>query len=106
MSNRAFLEIIECRKIHYENKWVEARLSDDFDSGKLIIPTEDSGVDLKDDLSVLKYCIDYGNGQPCDDSDGDFISAVGVLNSLLESERGITINDNTFYSWDEIKHLF
>ena len=49
------------------------------------------------DIDALQYLIDYGSDESSNICD--------VIDSLLEYQKGLTIN-NTYYDWDEIKHLF
>lgn len=99
MSNQICLETVEVKRTYGSNEasWIEARIFDNYNNGETIIPKEDCGVNLKDDLSILQYCKDYGS----DDSAG----MCDVIDSLLENQKGLTIN-GTFYEWEEIKHLF
>ena len=98
MSNRAYLETIECKRTKggIGQTWIEARIYDDYNTGEIIIPP-DNGVDIENDLDILQYCKDYGS----DDSAG----MCDVIDSILEYQKGITINA-TFYDWNELKHLF
>lgn len=46
---------------------------------------------IEDDIELLKYAV-ANNGE----------SAQGILDFVVENEKGILIND-TWYDWDEIK---
>jgi len=50
-----------------------------------------------DDMEILKYCIDVA----CEDNE----VARGFFDSVEEMESGVFVG-NTWYDWDEIKHLF
>jgi len=99
MSNYVFVDIIECRKM-YERKdsaWICVRMQDGYSTGQVDIPTEDSGVNIYDNLGILEWCKDFGS----DDS----VEMADLIDYIIEEECSVTIN-GTEYSWDEIKHLF
>ena len=99
MSNQVYLETVEVKRTYKPDEalWIEARIYDNYNSGDTIIPKEDCGVNLEDDLSILQFCKDYGSDENAGICD--------IIDSLLENQKGLTIN-GTFYDWEEIKHLF
>lgn len=92
MSNRVHLERLTV--IHQKNKQAIETLRVFSDDG------EDSYTFFelpKDDLECLKNCIETQKEEHWD--------GCKVLQGMKDQELGISIDD-TFYSWDEIKHLF
>jgi len=99
MSNRIYLEAREIKILKTGETWQELHISDDYSCFSL--DTAINGEEFiipDDDLGKLKAIIDFhkeGGGEDLN----------GIINYLQSEERGILIED-TYYEWEEIKHLF
>jgi len=51
----------------------------------------------KTDIDILQYLIDYSFYESGNIYD--------IVSSMHENQKGVSIN-NTYYEWEEIKHLF
>ena len=90
MSNRATIEPTEFTNIRTGIKSYGVRVYDDYgqsyDNTWDIIPV--------DDMEILEKV-----------KNSDDTVIVGIIEFLLEMQKGITIGNN-WYEWDDIKHLF
>ena len=107
MSNRVYIETLEIRRTYAEEKCIAIEAHDDNEAGTVSIGLMenigDLGVDLENDLSILQYC--WKNMSDRDEEDVDVRTIASIIDYLVESERGVTIN-GTFYDWEEIKSIF
>ena len=94
MSNRAYANVNKVTNIVTNNSYFEIDIFDNHNYGSVIIEEEQIP---KTDIDALKYLRDNGSYESDDVCD--------LIDSLLEYNNGITIND-TFYEWEEIKHIF
>ena len=94
MSNRAYANVNKVENIKTGKVSYEINIFDNYEYGSVSIESDQTSMT---DIEVLQYLKDYGS----DESTNVF----GLIDSLLHSKVGITIND-TFYKWNKIKHLF
>jgi hypothetical protein len=92
MANRFYLDREIVKKVKDQDSIPVLKIYDDYGTDCYIVESLP-----EDDLDCLKMCIDLYKEERCEQDN--------VLDGLFESEKGINI-DNTFYDWDEIKHLF
>jgi len=98
MSNLAFIETVNVTKTFEDDSKarLEVKVWDNYAEGSADC-SADGLVDIEDELSILQFCKDYASE--------DSKAVCDVIDSLYEYEKGVNIN-GTFYSWDEIKHIF
>ncbi len=94
MSNPIYINVNEVKNIATKTVLCSIEIQDSYNSGSVRI--EDEQIP-KTDLEALQYLIKDGSVESK--------SVCDVVDSILENEKGVTIN-GTSYDWDEIKHLF
>jgi len=94
MSNAIFIDVNKIENVITKTIYYAIEVWDNYNSGSTCIEKEEIP---KTDIEALRYCKDISS-----DIAGDFCDVIDVIE---EYEIGVTIN-GTFYSWDEIKHIF
>jgi len=94
MSNAIFIDTNKVENLITKAVEYEIRIWDNYNSGDISITKEEIPAN---DLLALQYLIDIGSDESKNVCD--------VVDALLEYQCGVTIN-GTYYSWEEIKHLF
>jgi len=93
MSNRIYANANKVENLRSGEIYYEVDIFDSYEYGSINISEEEIP---QNDMDTLQHLIN----RPDDSED-----IANLLDFMREHKKGITIND-TFYDWEEIKHLF
>jgi len=94
--NRTHIETYHVKKTYKEEEWSEIRIWDDYKDVSMQFPSNDTGVNLEHNFSILEYLIRNKE---------EDIDIKELLDGIQENKKFVIINE-TQHEWEEIEHCF